>query len=345
LSLSYVCPISCGFVLVTGILVPLGVELDDTANISWIVGGWSIASSISFSVAGSLSDIFGRRWTIVSGELICIIGSIVAATAQTTLTVAAGSTIIGFGCGIVFVSYAGIQELVPNKWRGLLGLTECAMTVPWAIAGVLIANSLQSDTALGWRWCYIIGCIYGVLSTIGTILFYFPPSRPQYDFNKSRWQEIKEIDYIGFLLYTAGLTVLLIGLTWAGTEAHPWKSASTIGPIVAGACTLIACFAYDFTVPKQPFFPLDLFREVRGFTVLLVVVFVAGKSKTSSLSYCLLTRFQVLSSTHSQAYYRKGRCSCSPTILFRLASLPCPTASLSSSSAVLPRFSWARLVI
>lgn len=49
---------------------------------------------------------------------------IVACTAKTTLTVAAGSTIVGFGCGIIFVSYAGIQELVPNKWRGLLGLTE-----------------------------------------------------------------------------------------------------------------------------------------------------------------------------------------------------------------------------
>ena len=263
--------------LVTGILVPLGLELGDTANITWIVGGWSIASSISFSVAGSVSDIFGRRWTIVFGEVLCIIGSIVACTAQTTLTVAAGSTIIGFGCGIVFVAYAGIQELVPNKWRGLIGLTEVAMTVPWAVAGVLIANSLQSHTAAGWRWCYYIGIIYGVLSTAGTIMFYFPPSRPQYDYNKTRWQEIKEIDYVGFVLYTAGLTILLIGLTWAGTEAHPWKSASTIAPIIVGTCTLVACFAYDFTVAKQPFFPLDLFREVRGFTVLLVVVFVAGK--------------------------------------------------------------------
>lgn len=153
------------------------------------------------------------------------------------------------------------------------------MTVPWAIAGVLIANSLQSQTAAGWRWCYYLGIIFGVLSTIGTIMFYFPPSRPQFDYDKSRWDEIKEIDYVGFLLYTAGLTILLIGLTWAGTPDHPWDSASTIGPIVAGACTLIACFVYDFTVPKQPFFPLALFREVRGFTVLLVVVFVAGMIK------------------------------------------------------------------
>jgi hypothetical protein len=113
---------------------------------------------------------------------------------------------------------------------------------------------------------------------IGTLVFYWPPERPQYDFEKSRWQEIKEIDYIGFLLYTGGLTIFLIGLTWAGTEGHAWSSASTIAPMVVGILTLIACFIYDFTLAKQPFFPLHLFRQVREFTVLLVVVFVAGKS-------------------------------------------------------------------
>ncbi|KAK5382343.1 hypothetical protein LTR20_006024 [Exophiala xenobiotica] len=276
LSFSYVCPISCGFVLITGILVPVGTDLGDVDNISWIVGGWSIASSVSFSIAGSLSDIFGRRYTIVSGEVLAIIGSIVACTAHSTLTLVAGSTVIGFGCGIIFVSYAGIQELAPNKWRGLLGLTECAMTIPWAAAGTLIATTLNANTRQGWRWCYYIGIIFGVLSMIGTLTFYWPPPRPQYDFEKTRWQEIKEIDYIGFLLYTGGLTIFLIGLTWAGTENHPWKSASTIAPMIVGIMTLLACFVYDFTLAKQPFFPLHLFRQVREFTVLLVVVFVAG---------------------------------------------------------------------
>lgn len=112
---------------------------------------------------------------------------------------------------------------------------------------------------------------------IGTIVFYHPPPRPQYDFEKSRWQEIKEIDYVGFILFTAGLTIMLIGLTWAGSVDHPWKSASTIAPIIVGVVVLIATFIYDFTVPKQPLFPLQLFRQVREFTMLLVVVFVAGK--------------------------------------------------------------------
>lgn len=42
---------------------------------------------------------------------------IVAATANTVLTIVAGSTIIGFGSGIIFVAYPGIAELLPNKYR------------------------------------------------------------------------------------------------------------------------------------------------------------------------------------------------------------------------------------
>ena len=55
----------------------------------------------------------------MGGQFITMVGAIVAGTAQTTLIVACGSTIIGWGCGMVFVSYAGIPELLPNKWRGI----------------------------------------------------------------------------------------------------------------------------------------------------------------------------------------------------------------------------------
>ncbi len=148
------------------------------------------------------------------------------------------------------------------------------MAVPWSICGVIIANQLVSKAT--WRWCFYIAIIYSVISVVGTALVYFPPSRPRRDYEKTRWQEIKEIDYLGIVLYTSGLTVFLVGLTWAGSAAHPWKSASVIAPIVIGVVVFIACFVYDFTVPQQPFFPLDLFRRYREFTVLLVVVFVAG---------------------------------------------------------------------
>lgn len=111
---------------------------------------------------------------------------------------------------------------------------------------------------------------------VGTFVFYYPPTRPQKDYEKSRLQEVKGIDYIGIALYATGLTVFLIGLTWAGQDGHAWNSVSVIVPLILGFFVFLACFAYDWTLAKEPFFPYALFARVRQYSVLLLVVFVSG---------------------------------------------------------------------
>jgi hypothetical protein len=55
LGMSFVAPVACGFLLVSAIIVQIGEALGDTIHIVWIAGGWSIASSVSFAMAGGLS--------------------------------------------------------------------------------------------------------------------------------------------------------------------------------------------------------------------------------------------------------------------------------------------------
>ncbi|GME46190.1 Sugar transporter conserved site [Neofusicoccum parvum] len=273
LGMSLVAPISCGYAMVNSILNPIGTALGDMDNVIWIAGGWSVASAVSFSVAGSWSDIFGRRYVTISGQLVTIVGAIVGATAQKTTTVAAASTIIGFGAGIAFVSYAGISELLPNKYRGIgLGWTEFCINIPWVALAVLIANKLAQST---WRWCYYIAIIYAAICGIGIAVFYYPPSRPRNDFDKSRWDECKELDWIGLLLFTAGLTIFLVGITYLGKESY---SKALVGSTIAiGVLITLACFLYDFSgIPENPLFPWSLFTMVRKFTIHLLIVFVSG---------------------------------------------------------------------
>ncbi|USP72735.1 hypothetical protein yc1106_00009 [Curvularia clavata] len=189
---------------------------------------------------------------------------IVAATASSVTNVIAGSTFLGFGGGMIFVAAAGVSEILPNKWR------------PFGIPSVLIATSVNAHTALGWRWCYYWGLISCVVSSVGILIFYFPPPRPQYDIEKTRWQEFKDIDFVGVSLYSSGLTTFLIGLTWAGGAGHPWRSASVIIPVVLGFTVLLSAFVYDFVWAKQPLFPLKIFKKFREYTVLLGITFVAG---------------------------------------------------------------------
>ena len=74
LSLAFVPSLTCGFILPAGILIQIGTALGDTTNIAWIPGGWSIASSVSFSIAGKLSDVYGRRNVILVGQAMALVG-------------------------------------------------------------------------------------------------------------------------------------------------------------------------------------------------------------------------------------------------------------------------------
>lgn len=76
MGLSYVPAISAGLLLPTGILQQIGQQLGDTENIIWIPGGWSVASAVAFSIAGGLSDVFGRRWVLMAGQFLTLIGGV-----------------------------------------------------------------------------------------------------------------------------------------------------------------------------------------------------------------------------------------------------------------------------
>jgi len=167
--------------------------------------------------------------------------------------------------------------------------------VPWGAFAVLIGNLLVTHAS--WRWCYIVAGIYSTAALVGTGIFYFPPSRPRYDFEKTRWQEFAELDFVGLALYTCGLTIFLIGLSWAGAADHPWSGASVIAPIVLGIALLCCCFAYDWIVVAQEraFFPLHLFKRFREFTVILVVVLVAGMIYYSMSSLIPQATFYIFS--------------------------------------------------
>lgn len=113
-----------------------------------------------------------------------------------------------------------------------LALTEYAINVPWGVANVLVATELNLHTRLAWRWCYYMGLIFAVISLVGTLVFYFPPARPSYDYDKTRWQEVKELDFVGLALYTGGLVILLIGLSWAA----PGHLRREVDPSLAFFC-------------------------------------------------------------------------------------------------------------
>lgn len=136
LGTSFTGPIIFGFILVTSILVQLSEELGGATIDFWVPSGWGAAAAVGFSVAGRISDIFGRRYVrllgcgdfscdtqltvhpklqvILFGQLLTIVGGAIAATANSMEQLIAGEVVLGASIGTVSVAYAGKYNVLEN---------------------------------------------------------------------------------------------------------------------------------------------------------------------------------------------------------------------------------------
>lgn len=178
-------------------------------------------------------------------------------------------------------TYAGISEILPNKWRAFgLATTEIILVVLGSF-GPLMGRALTQNAT--WRWIFILGEISGVIALVGTLIFYHPPRRIFVD--RTKRQVLYELDYLGIFLYTGGMTLVLLGLGWPGIQ-YPWRSAAVIAPLTVGGVLFLSTFAWDFSGrAARPVFPYRLFRKFREYTSLQVLMFASG------LAHIALTTF------------------------------------------------------
>ncbi|HXY56269.1 MAG TPA: MFS transporter [Nitrososphaerales archaeon] len=224
----------------------------------WILFGYSLITSTLLVSFGRISDMFGRVRLFNLGFAIFTIGSLLCAATPSTGDAGALELIVfriiqGVGGAFLFANSAAIlTDAFPPRERGkALGINMTA-----AIAGSLVGLVLGGILALfDWRYIFLVSVPVGAL---GTIWSYAKLK------DISAIRKGQKIDVWGNVTFAAGLTLIILGVTYAlvptGNMAMSWGDPWVIASMAAGFALLIAFPFVEMKVP-DPMFKLELFKN------------------------------------------------------------------------------------
>lgn len=219
---------------------------------------------IASMICGANSDLFGRRYFILFGNLCMVVGCILTGSAKSSSQFIAGMTVGGVGTGCCQMACFALPELLPLKWRPLgVVLSEafayyCLVVGP--VAGKFaVENGGPGGT--GWRWLFYPYAIANAVTGVMLAFLYFPPKHPR----GIPWrQALREVDYVGIALFILSMTLIMVGIV--DTSYLPDHSdPKIVAPLVTGFGLLVVFACWETWAPlKQPLTPPRLFRRNYG---------------------------------------------------------------------------------
>ena len=249
-------------------------ELGGVEQMSWVITGYILASTVTMPVYGRISDQFGRKPVLLVAIGLFIVGSVVGALSQTIWWLVAARVLQGIGGGgLMILSQAAIADVVPARERGkYMGFLGGVFAIS-SVAGPLLGGWITEGP--GWRWAFWINLPLGALSIIATLVFLRLPKRES-DRAKAR------IDYLGMALLAAATAAVVLVCTWGG-HTYEWNSPQILG-LIAAAVVLAIAFVLNERKAEQPVIPLALFKD-RNFTITTIAALLIGIAMFGALGY------------------------------------------------------------
>jgi len=239
-------------------LLTIGRSLGDVSLIAWVMAGYLVAGTVATPLWGKLSDLHGRRRTLLGAIGLAAAGTTLCALSTSMTMLVAGRILQGLGSGALFaLTQAAAADVVSGPERGRYQGYFSAVFAAAALAAPLLGGILTEY--LSWRAVFWINLPLAALAAWRVRAVIEP--RP------GATREAR-IDWIGALLLAIGLSVVLIALARIGQGAA-WLGASTIGWVGVGAAVLVA-WAWREADAPEPIVPLSLFANRTVFACCLV---------------------------------------------------------------------------
>jgi EmrB/QacA subfamily drug resistance transporter len=256
-------------------------ELHGLDRYTWVVTAYVLASMTMVPIVGKLSDQFGRKWFLLGGTALFLVGSLLAGASQTMDQLILFRALQGLGAGIGMALVATVfgdlfEPEARARWGSVFGIVYGISTLfgptlgGWLTEHGPLVGSLITQSSR-WRWVFYINLPVGLLA-VGALLFFLPTTLSVPTRSGTGWAAARRIDVLGALLSAAATICLMLGLTWGSSEVFAWSSAPVLG-IVGGGMLLFALFLLVERREAEPILPLSLFRN-RVFSVAVLQMMV-----------------------------------------------------------------------
>lgn len=250
----------------TGLLIPLcftgpavalpalGAELHGSAAaLNWVINAYILSYGSAMMVAGSLTDVLGRRRVWLAGLALFCAATLAIAVAPSVAWIAALRFVQGLGGAAAFA--AAMSSLAPLFHGAARGRVMSVLGATFGLGlafGPLAAGAMLALA----RWPAIFYAT-AALGAIGMLLVWasVPADPPR---GKGR------LDWPGALSFSAALGLLTLGMLLA--PEHGWRSSAVLLSIAASALLLWMFIAVERGT-AQPLLDLSLFRQRRFLAV------------------------------------------------------------------------------
>jgi EmrB/QacA subfamily drug resistance transporter len=266
--------------IVGAALPAIGRDFGDLQNVPWVATAYLLTGTAVTPVVGKLSDIHGRRATMLASIAVFLVGSILSALAPTLVVLILGRAIQGFGGGsLIVVAMTILGDIAAPKDRAKY---YTYFVVVFASAGAL-GPALGGFFAqyLNWTVIFWINLPLGLLSLLisnGQLRRLPRHERPH------------RLDLLGAGLVMVATATLMAAIDLGGSRFE-WASAPILGLAALSAASWVALAVRLRTAP-EPLVPLGVLSN--RIVIFAVLANAMGASSVMVLNLFLPMFLQLL---------------------------------------------------
>ncbi|KAF8938236.1 hypothetical protein BGZ47_008672 [Haplosporangium gracile] len=260
-------------------------EYNSLNDIAWLGTAYMMTSTAFQPLYGKVSDIFGRKTTVLFANTVFLVGSAISGWATSMIMLIVGRAVAGIGAGgLMAMVFIIMSDMLDMRERGkYIGMVSGIFSLS-SVIGPLLGGAFADHVT--WRWSFWINLPIGAIST-AFIAFNLDLPTPKGSFA----DKIKRVDFYGSFLLLASVMLLLLPLSWGGNK-YAWNSGIVIGLLVAGFAVAIIFVLVEWKIPKEPILPIHLFK-IRNIKATYGSVFFSGMTFFGIIFY-LPIYFQVI---------------------------------------------------